>query len=79
MVGGVEEPRVIRAENDYEETSYIRLRDGVGGHRGRVVADRPRGAVTGRQITPAQGGWRFFKVGVEKAVLFVVSKTRIGR
>ena len=38
---------------------------GAGGHRGRVVADWSRGAVAGRQVKAAQGGWRFFKVGLE--------------
>ena len=77
------------------------LRGGIGGRRGRVVADWARGADGGRKVkaarvaakrvyttygrkmlegshggeparemwppveTPAQGGWRFFKVGVE--------------
>ena len=41
------------------------LHGGVGGCRGRVMADWPRGAVAGRQVKAAQGGWRFFKVGVE--------------
>ena len=38
---------------------------GAGWRRRRVVADRSRGAGVGREVKVAQGGWRFFKVGVE--------------
>ena len=55
------------------------LRGSVGGHRGRGMAHWARGtgdrwkvkaANSAREMwtpveTPAQGGWRFFKVGVE--------------
>lgn len=41
-----------------------RLRGGAGGCRGCVMADRACGAAAGRQVKAAQGGWRFFKVGV---------------
>ena len=41
------------------------LRGSVGGCRGRVVADWARGADGGRKVKAVQGGWRFFKVGVE--------------
>ena len=41
------------------------LRGGAGGGRGQVVAHRPRGAGVGREVGAAQGGWRFFSVGVE--------------
>ena len=41
------------------------LRGGAGGCRGRVMADRSRGAGAGWEVKVAQGGRRFFKVGVE--------------
>ena len=56
------------------------LRGGVGGRYRRVVAHRARGTGDRWKVkaanpstiapwtmvaTPAQGGWRFFKVGVE--------------
>lgn len=40
------------------------LRGGAGRRRGRVVADRSRGAGVRRQVKAAKGG-RFVKVGVE--------------
>lgn len=40
------------------------LRGGAGRRRGRVVADRSRGAGVRRQVKAAKGG-RLVKVGVE--------------
>ena len=40
------------------------LRGGAGGRRGRGVAVWPCGAGVGRGVR-MQGGWWFFKVGVE--------------
>lgn len=45
--------------------SIVLFGAGAGGCRGRIVADRSRSAGAGREVKAAQGGRRFFKVGVE--------------